>query len=70
MRLRCPLMATQLWKPEPKEGIPRQVTSGGMLSSESELSSQPLPSRFICRSWSMVASTAPLLALKTHSMMS
>lgn len=45
-------------------------TSGGMLSSESELSSQPLPSKFICRSWSMVASTAPLLALRTHSIMS
>lgn len=53
-----------------QQRTPTQVTSGGMLSSESELSSQPLPSRFICRSWSMVASTAPLLALKTHSMMS
>lgn len=70
MGLMCPLMVTQLWKAELTQGSSKQVTSGGMLSSESELSSQPLPSRFICRSWSMVASTAPLLALKTHSMMS
>lgn len=41
-----------------------------MLSSESELSSVPCPSKLICRSWSMVESTAPLLALRTHSITS
>lgn len=40
-----------------------------MLSSESELS-VPCPSKLICRSWSMVESTAPLLALRTHSITS
>ena len=41
-----------------------------MLSSESELSSEQFPSMLIWRSWSMVASTAPLLERSTHSMTS
>lgn len=47
-----------------------RLTSGGMLSSESELSSEPCPSMLIWRSWSMVASTAPLLERSTHSITS
>lgn len=49
---------------------PFPLTSGGMLSSESELSSEPCPSMLICSSWSMVASTAPLLDRSTHSITS